>query len=235
VRWLARDRAPSRAVLDDWARESGLPQRFVEAPDALAALDYERRIASHGEIATRDGVLHDLFNALSWLAFPQTKAALNALHVREGASATGNARNRRRDAATLLDESGLIVACADPSLIDGWRRHAWRETFWTRRADIERALAAHALGHGLLEKLSNPYRSITAHALVLSVPSSMSRADVDAVAADRIAAGVEPCALLPLPVAALPGWDSEALGSALFDDVSVFRAPRAAPARGAQE
>jgi hypothetical protein len=29
--------------------------------------------------------------------------------------------------------------------------------------------------------------------------------------------------LPPLPVAALPGWDSEALGARLFDDPSVFR------------
>ena len=174
-------------------------------------------------VPTRDDSPHDLFNALAWLAFPQTKAALNAVHVREAVSATPGARGRRRDAATLLDESGLIAACADASLVDGWRRHAWRETFWWRRPSVERALAVHVLGHGLLAKLADPYRAITGHALVLTLSPSTPLPDLDAAAAARIAEGLEPEALLPLPVAALPGWDAENLGAALFDDTTVFR------------
>jgi len=51
-------------------------------------------------------------------------------------------------------------------------------------------------------------------------------AALDAAAAATISArGVAfaPEDLLPLPVAALPGWDVEASGARLFDDAAVFR------------
>jgi hypothetical protein len=49
---------------------------------------------------------------------------------------------------------------------------------------------------------------------------------VDATAAAMIAApGFGPDLLMPLPVAALPGWDTEDNGPGLFDDLSVFRPP----------
>jgi len=54
-------------------------------------------------------------------------------------------------------------------------------------------------------------------------------------AATRLAelgAAFSPADLLPLPVAALPGWDVEGLGARLFDDASVFR-PRAGAPHGA--
>jgi hypothetical protein len=223
LRWLARDAAPALATLDAWAREAGLPLRFVPSVAPLSALAYERRIAERGEIPTREGIAHDLCNALAWLAFPRTKAALNAVHVREAATATPNERSRLRDAATLLDESGLVVACADRSLVEGWRRHAWRETFWLRRDDVGRDLAACVLGHGLLERLPRAHRGLTAKALVLDLPAATPQADLDAAAADAIASGILPESLLPLPIAALPGWDREQLGAALFADASVFR------------
>jgi hypothetical protein len=85
------------------------------------------------------------------------------------------------------------------------------------------------LGHGLAEKLLSPYRALTAHVLLLDMPSSMAAAAdgaLDAMAAAMIAApGFNPDSLTPLPVAALPGWDADASGESLFDDLSVFRPP----------
>ena len=49
---------------------------------------------------------------------------------------------------------------------------------------------------------------------------------VDALASSKIERrgnSLSPRDLLPLPLAALPGWDVEQLGERLFDDVSVFR------------
>jgi hypothetical protein len=223
-RWLERDPAPARAALDAWAREAGLALRFV-APAAKAppALDYERRIAARGEVETREGSEHDRCNALAWLAFPRTKSALNRIHVREARAPTPNARNRQRDAATLLDESGLVVACADATLVAGWRRHAWRETFWLRRADVSRSLAAFVLGHGLLARAATAHRALTGRALVLPLAAETPLGELDAAAAARVEAGLVPEDLLPLPLAALPGWDREGLGAALFDDTRVFR------------
>jgi hypothetical protein len=281
--WLEASTAPSVAMLNGWAREAGValpdgrPIRFVAAPRARqSALEYERQITLHGEVATRPCNRHDYFNALAWLAFPLAKAALNAIHVsaescerrttgptreaqgdrsnrestleadarhptlhsrdKEAAPApTANARNRARDAATLLDENGVIVACADAGWLALWREHAWRELFWTRRADIPRMMRVVAIGHGLLQKLLRPFPAITARALVIpldpaSLPddSSASAARLDAAAAAQLKAFgplFAPTALLRLPVAALPGWDPDrdCLGERRFDDASVFR------------
>jgi hypothetical protein len=207
---------------------------FRPAPSAtLPALAYERRIATTGEVATRPGNLHDACNALAWLAFPMTKAALNAIHTAATVADTGNGRDRRRDAATLLDESGMIVACADAELHELWRTHQWRAAFWDRRVAVAERMRAVVIGHGLLAKLAAPFRGITARVLVLALDGAALPADpalvapvLDAAAAAAIDAGrlaFAPEELLALPIAALPGWDMEASGARLFDDTAVFR------------
>ena len=241
--WLAGGRRPDLASLNRFAREQrlalpdGVPLAFVAPRSRQSALDYEHAIADRGEIATRDGNLHDAFNALVWLRFPHAKAALNAVHTRAVDAPTPNARNRARDAATLLDESGLLLACADRSLELLLRAHAWRELFWMRRDEVAVAFRPLVLGHGLAVKLLAPYRALTAHALVLNVPPARplptspdgeaeTAAMLDADAAAIIASpGFGPDVLTPLPVAALPGWDAEHLDERLFDDLSVFRPP----------
>ncbi len=242
--WVPRRGAipPDPDRLDEWARAAALvlpdgrPVSFRPASSAAAsALAYERRIAATGEVATRQGNLHDACNALAWLAFPRTKAALNSVHVNAAGILSGNGRDRRRDAATLLDESGLIVACADASLVGLWRTRQWRAVFWDRRDVVSARMRAAAIGHGLMAKLVAPYRGITVKALVLpldatTLPSQPSRlaAALDAAAAatiDALGAAFVPEVLLPLPVAALPGWDIEARGARLFDDTAVFRPP----------
>jgi hypothetical protein len=236
ARWLEGGRCPDLAALNGHAREQGLalpdgrPLVFIAARSRLRALAYERSIAARGEIATREGNLHDAFNALAWLRFPRTKAALNAVHVRSAEAATDNARDRARDAATLLDESGLLLGCDDPGLAALLRGRAWRELFWTRRDEVVRAMCPAVLGHGLAEKLLAPYRALTAHVLLLgTAPATAAVAGaacdaLDTCAAAAVAApGFGPDCLTPLPVAALPGWDAEGLGEALFDDPSVFR------------
>ena len=248
ARWLAgldADAAVPLATLNGWARAAGAalpdgrPLAFVAPPPGrLPALAYERRIAERGLVPTRERNRHDLFNALAWLVFPRAKAALNAIHAAAPLPAIGDARDRSRDAATLLDESGLIVACADAALLAMWRAHAWRDLFWTRRGDVAARMRVVAIGHGLLDRLVTPFRALTAKALVLAIDATALPVDpralcavLDGAAAARIAArgaALRPDELLPLPVAALPGWDAADVGARLFDDVAVFR-PR--PAR----
>jgi hypothetical protein len=251
ARWLTAGRCPDLPTLNGLARERGLalpdgrPLVFVAPPSRLRALDYERAIAGRGVIATRTGNLHDAFNALAWIRFPRTKAALNAVHVRAAGAATGNARNRARNAATLLDESGLLLCCIDAGLVALLRARAWRELFWERRDAVVRSMRPLILGHGLAEKLLSPYRALTASVLIIEAAPALAVAAsgayevgsaagmdavetevVDAEAAALIAAsGFGPDRLTPLPVAALPGWDTEGKGEDLFDDLSVFRPP----------
>ena len=241
ARWLAAGSCPDLATLNGLARERGLalpdgrPLAFGASRARMSALDYERAIAERGEIATREGNLHDALNALAWLRFPRTKAALNAVHVQAAAAATGNTRNRARDAATLLDESGLLLCCIDAGLVALLQARAWRQLFWERRDDVAHGMQPQVLGHGLAEKLVVPYRALTASVLIIATSpalaagagdacETMDATVVDAKAAATIAApGFGPDLLTPLPIAALPGWDTECIGRVLFDDLSVFR------------
>lgn len=243
LRWLAPDSFaahPPHTDLDATARAAGLrvaggmPLRFVAASARReSAQDYERRIAERGEIAVRAGSLHDFCNALAWLAFPRTKAALNAVHVAAQPGSAAGTRPRARDAATLLDESGMLVACADARLLQRWDARDWRAAFGDLVATPAAPLRAAAIGHGLLAKCVRPYPALTAHALVLPMPASRLPAEPEAFAAALDAAAARwiaeagatwsPASLRPLPLAALPGWDRAASGAARFDDASVFR------------
>lgn len=252
---------PDVAALDAWAavrdlrRDDGTALHFVAATGRRSsALDYERSVAA-GAIPTRQDNLHDACNALVWLVFPRTKAALNAIHLeRESSPANGRLANRRgarRDAATLLDESGVIVLCADPELVALWRARRWRALFHDRADDVARAMSIAVIGHGVLAKLLAPYPALTAHALVIA-PTAGPRARFEREgggvrclaepgspeALDRSAAawlaacGVAftPAMLLPLPLAAWPGWDPAGRGPERFHDTAVFRPPsRSAP------
>ena len=260
MRRLARARG---LALPDGRPLTFAPLRTGAAGAAVAALDWERAIAETACVRLREGSWHDVFNALAWLAFPHTRAALNAVHVAAGATEVrpggapraarlgpaaapprgGNGRSRPRDAATLLDESGILVACADQGLVGAWREHRWRDAFGDA-ARVGASLAAWVVGHGVLDKLRAPFPGLTAKALVLPMaPSALPgghearRATVDRRAAEWIAArgaAFAPDDLLPLPLAALPAlqWPPSAGQSPMsadprrFDDVSVFRPAR---------
>jgi hypothetical protein len=241
------DGVPTLARLNHAARArnlclpDGRPLVFVAPARPLAAIDYERRVAERGEIATREGNAHDAWNARVWLAFPRSKAALNAIHLASGATASPNARSPRRDAATLFDECGTIAASVDAVFIDRWRRHRWREAFGASADATAASLAVALTGHGLLARLGRPYPGLTAKALVVAVspaglPTGLAARVValDAAAAARLAdarRGLVPADLLPLPLAALATWDARQLGDRRFDDLSVFR-PLAGVGRG---
>jgi hypothetical protein len=237
-----REAVPSVAAWNDAAAAIGVagsggrPLRFVAQAGRCAALDFERRIAEDGEVPLREGDPHDAWNARMWLAFPRTKTALNAVHVAAGLAAAPNARSPARDAATLLDESGALVACALPGLLDHWRRHDWREAFGGPAEALAARLAVVIVGHGILARLGRPFPGLTARALVvaidpalLPVEAAARRRALDAAAAARVAdpqRGFAPADLLPLPLIALPAWAPPGVGDARFGDLSVFRPAR---------
>ena len=143
-----------RAAQADLRNARGLPVRFTaEAP--AEGMAYEARIHRDGLVHTRagEGGWHDLFNALIWLAWPRTKAALNALQADEIARhGVGGRRGGLRDAATLFDENGVLVTMPPGAWCDAWSRHDWPALFVSGRA---RWLSAPPLilGHALLDKL----------------------------------------------------------------------------------
>jgi hypothetical protein len=220
-------------ALNQLARAAALRQiRFT--PDCTHdAAEYEERIYHRQEVPTRKN-LHDLFNALCWIAFPLAKRAINGVHVRELAIEGTRGRGRARDAATLLDESGLILIADTPEIEALLAAARWQELFVERRLWFSRHSRPFVIGHGLCEKLLQPYKALTAHALVVTVPSEVLRAPIDLQreAADRAAAKAIPASafapgrLVPIPVLGLPGWWTSNDDAQFYADPAVFRRSR---------
>jgi Protein of unknown function (DUF3025) len=209
-----------------------LPIRFA-APHAAGAAAYEEHIARTGEVPTRDN-LHDFFNALAWLTFPRTKARLNTLQAEAiAAEGIGARRGPLRDAATLVDENGLLLVTQRGDLVDALAAHDWQVLFVACRDAWDDAIRPIVFGHALMEKLTAPYRGATAHALWVRLAADASPGAIDAAVAGALDSGLEPGRLLPLPVLGIPGWaDNDR--AAFYDDVSVFRPARAARVQDAR-
>jgi hypothetical protein len=217
-----------RCALSDAARERcivsghGVPIEFV-GPDAAASVPYELFIARTGKVPTREN-LHDLFNALIWLVYPRAKAALNARQAaeieRDGIRPT---RGAVRDAATLIDESAILLVCPDEAVAESLRDHDWQRLLIAARERWGRDIVALPFGHALLEKLAGPFKAITACVVPL-----LASADPDAAAAAFVGRSDLAPPLLPhLPVLGIPGWCAENADPRFYDDPHVFRPPRA--------
>lgn len=200
----------------------GLPLRFVAPDGHLSARDYETRILETGEVPTRANTWHDVLNALVWLRFPRFKAALNAAHGEALAHETGTERGRRRDALTVLDESGVWVIAQDPELPRLLQSHAWQGLFWERRSQVERTMRFVVVGHALLEKALAPYPAMTGKCLLLTEHAA-DLEPVEAAAVAALAAVGSPRDLPPLPVQGIPGWDPRNGEAAYYADRAVFR------------
>lgn len=176
-----------------------------------------------GRIETRPDNLHDWFNALCWLAFPRTKARINAMHAAAIPHEKGQ-RGRLRDLLTILDEGGALVVCADAELNGLVREFRWKELFWTQRERIRQSMRFVVLGHAVLEQALEPWPGITCKAIFASPAESL-----DAQAAAWLAGlsnEATPRDLAPLPVFGYPEWaDNER--PEFYDDERYFRAPKA--------
>lgn len=199
--------------------------RFV--PPRPADPYYEVHLYETGAVQTRPDNRHDLFNALCWLAFPRTKARLNALHAAEIPRECGR-RGRLRDLLTIFDEGGALVSCADAGLVGLAREHRWKALFWDCRDRVRAALRIAVLGHAVLEQALDPRPGITCKVLFVD-PAR----EADAQAAEwlgTLPAGASPRLLAPLPVFGYPGWLADSARAEFYDDRRWFRP---APAAGA--
>lgn len=197
---------------------SGMPLRFV-APSPADPY-YEVHLYETGCVATRSENWHDLFNALVWLAYPRTKAVINALHARQ-IPLEGGRRGRLRDLLTIFDEGGAIVASDDAGLVAMIRDFRWRELFWDSRARVLRDLRFTVIGHAVLEKAREPWAGITCKALFVD-----SRCDPDVAAANWLedhAPQGTPHLLAPLPIFGYPGWLAESASADFYRDERYFR------------
>ncbi len=216
---------------------SGYPVCFRDAAELSDVLAYEQRIYETGVVATRSRNAHDLFNALAWSLFPAAKAALNARHYDEmgrGPAASANERTRARDALTLLDESGVIVASDTAELLELIRAMRWKDLFWRRRAEVIERMRFIVFGHGLCEQALRPYVGLTAKALLLAVSPEVlvAREEQQTEAFDGFAAAwcgrvdLTPNDLHPLPVLGVPGWWPDNERESFYDNTGYFRTRR---------
>lgn len=221
---------------------SGNTLRFV--PQEYGKLPFERqyepRCYLKGEVPTRENNWHDLLNALVWFTFPKSKAAINLRHYQalteEVERGTRSQRGAVRDTNTLLDESGVIVACADSELAALLRNFQWKELFWQRRAQVQANMGFFVFGHGLYEKTLSPYLGMTGQGLLMPVeqqffswPQAQQLAHLDGMLAEYLSAP-ENChstrELTPVPLLGIPGWAAENESAAYYDNANYFRSGR---------
>ena len=238
------------------AVQSGVSLRFVEQQRGKLPFEaqYEPRCYLSGEVQMRADNWHDLFNALVWLTFPKTKAALNARHylalIEERAS--GNARRGAvRDVNTLLDESGVIVAYTGANsggeVFGLLKDFKWKELFWQHREQVraqssQQNMGFYLFGHGLYEKALRPYVGLTGQGLPINVeqqffswPLPEQLKHLDNLLADYLAKPGN-CRntrdLAPVPLLGVPGWTMDSDCEAYYDNTAYFRPGRRAHKSG---
>jgi hypothetical protein len=241
---LPPDRFPRHEELNALTMPSvvsggGAPIRFVPpaAPSKKLSGHYEAHVFETGEVQTRADNWHDLFNALVWLAFPKTKAVLNRHHYEEIRARRGEPlRGTARDVLTLFDEGGIVVASADTELSALLLEFQWKELFWRRRAEVLRSMRFYVFGHAIYEKALEPYKGVTAKALILDCEPALLEAplerqlpELDARAADYFSgmqALTSTRSLSPLPILGIPGWEPANAYEGYYDDTAQFRPRR---------
>ena len=195
--------------------------RFVPQAALPAGQAYEQFIFDTGQVPTRDN-LHDLFNGLCWLRFPETKRCLNALQAAQIArSGVQPLRGAVRDALTVFDENAALFS-APPPLWEALQARQWDRLFVELRP-LWRQARLVLFGHALLEKLTHPRKSITAHVYRAPAPEgSLNGLDHWAAGALR-QADLTAKIFLPLPVLGVPGWWTQNEALSFYDDLLVFR------------
>lgn len=217
--------------------QRNLPLQFVPQSELPAQTAYESHIAATGQVPTREN-LHDFFNALVWLSFPLIKRELNALQAAQIAdNGIKQTRGKARDAATIFDENAAFLVAQNTEegrrLVEQLQHHEWQVAFLTQRALFGTQAEVWCFGHALMEKLVQPYKSITAHAMVVFTEADFfafnddtKRLWLDQHIAQRLSKrSLSTSDFTPLPVAGVPGWWQEQ-DTSFYADESVFRAKR---------
>jgi hypothetical protein len=197
---------------------------------------YELQVADSGEVETRSENWHDLFNALAWITYPLAKAQINARHaaiLEAGGEAESRTRSPARDALTLFDEGGVVVASSDRDLLQRVADFQWKPLFWQRRDEVLANMRFLMFGHGAFEQSLAPYIGMVAKTVFipaseafLALPPEAQAAAADRLVADHFsdpARFPSPRAMPPMPILGVPGWHFAVQDEAFYDDASYFR------------
>lgn len=190
---------------------------------------FDRLLARSGAVPTRLHSFHDLLGALIWLHFPALKTAIHRAQL----AADVALRGPRENAATHLDESGVLVLGCDSSIFEALAGLRWVEVFWERRAELAQTTRFLVFGHGLLDALRAPHPRLMGKALFahvardrLALEASSLRVFADAALARSVTSFLsDPGRLSPLPVLGVPGW-SPNQSRCYYQDERYFRTAR---------
>ena len=215
---------------------------FVEqgATQDYSAVAYEEFIYETGKIPTRKESWHDLFGAFSWCLFPKTKAKINQLHYLDikqlGTKERSKPRTKQRDALTLFDECGVVLATKNQALLDALKNHRWQQAFielrhcWSEKN--EQGVVAYHFGHANYEMLTNPYIGLTGKWLVLdisaevgSLPLNVQYRMIDERLAEQLEKGIlkDNSMLFPLPLLGVPNWYDKNEDNSFYENEDYFR------------
>lgn len=200
-----------------------IPQFVCQSQLAETADYYEQIIYQQQIIPTRPNSWHDLFNALIWLQFPQTKGLLNQQHVEDIKQFGISPRTLRRNNLTHFDECGVILTYQQGSvaqqLIDDLAAHNWHKVFVENRHCWGKQLNSFIFGHANLEMLLQPFIGLTGKWLAvqvdeqfsqLSYPAQLAQLDellINEIQTKAIFSQKKP--LLPIPLLGIPNvWDA---------------------------
>jgi hypothetical protein len=119
------------------------------------------------------------------------------------------------------------VAGSNPDLLQALVSRDWNAAFVTNQSAWRTELRVLICGHAILEKFLKPYKSITAHALILHTPEPASAEQLDSLLAallnDERLVDSTAC-LSPLPLMGIPGWwPGDEQDGVFYDDRDVFR------------
>ncbi len=200
------------------------------------SLYYEEIIFEKGVIPTRLENWHDFFGATVWRLFPRTKALLNALHMQEIEIHGKQHRSRCRNALTLFDECGVVMAVSDDSWEPAFCDHRWEDVFIARRGEWGATIRPYLFGHANYEMLTRPFAGLTGKALFIKVNSEIFCKDLAAQYAylDEVLwamireQGVlnDNKSMSPLPLLGVPGWYRGNEDPAYYNNKDYFREKR---------
>lgn len=230
---------PSPQLLTEWLHQHTALQDWSFVDSTKLDQDgryYEDFIYQSQQIPLRLNNWHDLFGALIWCLFPNSKQLMNQLHVAQIQQFGSKERTKLRHKLTLLDECGVIL-CIRPS--QGFLRELLREQQWTeafyQHKECWARLNPMIFGHANYEMATRPFIGLTGKLWCIEVaeqtelPTGIKGYNfVDDLLAKQLVQQQELLdtqQLSPLPLLGVPGWYKEQ-GPAFYADTSYFRPKR---------
>lgn len=200
---------------------------------------YEQIIYETGQVPTREKSWHDLFGGFIWCLFPKTKALINQRHVEEINQHGLQKRSKHRNALTLFDECGVILAVNEQS-DECWpellRDHQWKHAFFEKRQQWGKSIKPFMFGHANYEMMTKPYIGLTGKALFIKVPAEIFCKDLrtqyqylDNKLYEMINLNNylrDNRQLSPLPLLGVPGWCDDNKNPEYYSNTDYFRAKR---------